>query len=188
MTGYAIILYLNQDDPQPRERDYSYVGAFFAFALWIGFGASAALDWVAQKAKESKGAVIGVLAALLVLSPGIMLARNYSMNDRSGNDVAWDYSYNMLMSCGPNGILFTNGDNDTFPVWYLQEVEGVRKDVRLVNLSLLNTGWYIKQIAGPRTQGAGVVQRCLHRHGISTDRTPVRYLSRYWPTISKKSI
>lgn len=185
MMGYAIILYLNQDDPQPRERDYSYVGAFFAFALWIGFGASAALDWVAQKAKESKGAVIGVLAALLVLSPGIMLARNYSMNDRSGNDVAWDYSYNMLMSCGPNGIIFTNGDNDTFPVWYLQEVEGVRKDVRLVNLSLLNTGWYIKQIRD-REPKVPVSFNDAYIDTYIDGQDARAILSRYWPTDKQK--
>jgi len=185
-TGYAIILYLNQDDPQPRERDYSYVGAFFAFALWIGFGAYAVLDWAAKKMQGAKGAVIGVLAALLLLSPGIMLARNYSMNDRSGNNVAWDYSYNMLMSCAPGGILFTNGDNDTFPVWYLQEVEGVRKDVRLVNLSLLNTGWYIKQLRDREPKVAiSFNDTYIDRYIDGQDAQAL--LSRYWPAEKHKT-
>ncbi|MCB1059486.1 MAG: DUF2723 domain-containing protein [Calditrichaeota bacterium] len=185
MMGYAIILYLNQDDPQPRERDYSYVGAFFAFAMWIGFGASAALDWISSKAKESKGVVAGALAILIILTPGMLLARNYTMNDRSGNDVAWDYSYNMLMSCAPNGIIFTNGDNDTFPVWYLQEVEGVRKDVRLVNLSLLNTGWYIKQLRDREPK----VPLSFNDAYIDTyvDGQDARaILSRYWPADKHK--
>lgn len=180
MTGYAIIIYLNQDDPQPRERDYSYVGAFFAFALWIGFGAYAALEWVGKKLKDSKQAIWGALIALLILSPGIMLARNYSMNDRSGSAVAWDYSYNTLMSCAPRGILFTNGDNDTFPLWYLQEVEGVRKDVRLVNLSLLNTGWYVKQLRDrdpkvPVSFNNAYIDRYIDGQDAQA------LLSRYWP-------
>lgn len=185
MTGYAVILYLNQDDPQPRERDYSYVGAFFAFSLWIGFGAYAALEWIAKKTQNSKAIVSGVLALLLVLSPGILLARNYTMNDRSGSYVAWDYSYNMLMSCGPNGILFTNGDNDTFPVWYLQEVEGVRKDVRLVNLSLLNTGWYIKQLRErdpkvPISFNDAYIDRYIDGQDAQA------LLSRYWPAEKRR--
>ncbi|MBK6909882.1 MAG: DUF2723 domain-containing protein [bacterium] len=185
MTGYAIILYLNQDDPQPRERDYSYVGAFFAFALWIGFGAYAVMDWAAKKLQNSKAAVIGVLAGLLILSPGIMLARNYTMNDRSDNYVAFDYSYNMLMSCAPGGILFTNGDNDTFPVWYLQEVAGVRKDVRLVNLSLLNTGWYIKQLRDREPKvPISFNDAFIDRYVDGQDAQAL--LSRYWPVEKHK--
>lgn len=185
MTGYAIILYLNQDDPQPRERDYSYVGAFFAFALWIGFGAYAALEWVSKKLKGSKQAVISALALLLILSPGMLLARNYSMNDRSGNAVAWDYSYNTLMSCAPNGILFTNGDNDTFPVWYLQEVEGVRKDVRIVNLSLLNTGWYIKQLRDREPKvPISFNDTYIDRYIDGQDAQAL--LSRYWPAEKRR--
>ena len=148
LTGYAVMLYLNQDDPQPRERDYSYVGSFFAFSIWIGAGVAAVGEFIQSKIsnKEISTRVISIALVLSILFvPVVMLSVNYHSHDRSGNYVAWDYSYNILQSVGPNGILFTNGDNDTFPLWYLQEVENVRKDVAVVNLSLLNTPWYIKQ-------------------------------------------
>ncbi len=147
MTGLAIVLYLNQDDPQPRERDYSYVGSFFAFSIWIGIGAAALLEMFAQAFKHRARVLVPVLSALLfVISPLNVLAKNYHEQDRTGNYVAWDYSYNMLISAEQNGVIYTNGDNDTFPLWYLQEVENIRPDVRVVNLSLLNTPWYIKQL------------------------------------------
>lgn len=149
MTGLAIIVYLNQPDPQPRERDYSYVGSFFAFSIWIGIGAAAILEWFAKQTQASavKSIVpISVTAFLFLVSPAQVLVKNYHTHDRSGNYVAWDYSYNMLVSCEKDGILYTNGDNDTFPLWYLQEVENVRPDVRVANLSLLNTNWYISQL------------------------------------------
>jgi len=147
MTGLMIILYLNQPDPQPRERDYSYVGSFFAFAIWIGIGAAGVLEWVSKFAeKQGKIVPIAMSGILFLISPLQMLLKNYDQQDRSGNYVAWDYSYNMLVSCEENGILYTNGDNDTFPLWYLQEVENVRLDVRVANLSLLNTDWYITQL------------------------------------------
>ena len=148
MTGYAIILYLNQDNPQPRERDYSYVGSFFAFSIWIGIGTAAISEWISENLKNKdlvKRLIIMLLALQIIFIPTVMARVNYHSHDRSGNFVAWDYSYNLLQSCGPNGIIFTNGDNDTFPLWYLQEVEKVRTDVAVVNLSLLNTPWYIKQ-------------------------------------------
>ena len=147
MTGLAIVLYLNQPDPQPRERDYSYVGSFFAFSLWIGLGYAGVMELLKETFKEkAERWRVPVFIILMLVVPVHMLAKNYHRQDRSGNYVAWDYSYNMLVSCEPNAILFTNGDNDTFPLWYLQEVEHVRKDVRIVNLSLLNTDWYIKQL------------------------------------------
>jgi len=148
MTGYAIILYLNQDNPQPRERDYSYVGSFFAFSIWIGMGTAAISEWFSQKLKNrilAKRLITGSIVLQIIFIPTVMVRANYHSHDRSGNFVAWDYSYNLLQSCGPNGIIFTNGDNDTFPLWYLQEVEKLRTDVAVVNLSLLNTPWYIKQ-------------------------------------------
>ncbi len=148
-TGLLIIIYLNQYDPQPRERDYSYVGSFFAFAIWIGIGIAGLLETIREKLRNVAPVNLifgGVLTLLFVMMPVNMLAKDFREHDRSGNFVAWDYAYNMLNSCEPNGIIFTNGDNDTFPLWYLQEVEGIRKDVRVVNLSLLNTPWYIRQL------------------------------------------
>ncbi len=151
MTGLAIVLYLNQEDPQPRERDYVYTGSFLAFALWIGIGASTILDSVFSAVSKSRKTfkLISISAVLLVLLLGLpvnMYAFLYDSHDRTGNYVAYDYSYNILQSCEPNAVLFTNGDNDTFPLWFLQYVYGIRKDVRVVNLSLLNTHWYIKQL------------------------------------------
>ncbi len=147
MTGLAIVLYLNQDEPQPRERDYSYVGSFFAFAVWVGIGAAGLLDLVTKKLKGHGNFVPGFLAVTLFLvSPLQMLVKNYHMQDRTGNYLPWDYSYNTLLNLEPNGIIFTNGDNDTFPLWYMQEVEKFRKDTRVANLSLLNTPWYIEQL------------------------------------------
>ena len=148
-TGIMIILYLNQYDPQPRERDYSYVGSFFAFSIWIGIGIFAFIDKVTEKIRpyipsEISQIILSVL--LLIAMPINMFANDFKSHDRTGNYVAWDYGYNLLNSCAPNSILFTNGDNDTFPLWYMQEVENIRRDVRVVNLSLLNTPWYIDQL------------------------------------------
>ena len=153
-TGIMIILYLNQYDPQPRERDYSYVGSFFTFSIWIGIGIAA----VQEKIKEWLEGVeiaafvsIGLTGVIFIMMPITMLATDFHEHNRKGNYVAWDYAYNMLNSCEPNGIIFTNGDNDTFPLWYIQEVENLRKDVRVVNLSLLNTPWYIEQLKNEGT-------------------------------------
>ena len=149
MTGLAIIIYINQDNPQPRERDYSYVGSFLAFSIWIGAGVAAVSELIEKKIKNKELSFrlsAGTMMAFIFLMPGVMTVANFQSHNRAGNYVAWDYSYNLLQSCEPNGILFTNGDNDTFPLWYLQEVEKVRTDVTVANLSLLNTGWYIKQL------------------------------------------
>ena len=148
-TGIAIIIYLNQPDPQPRERDYSYVGAFLSFSVWIGIGVYSILESIEEKWKNKSfmpTAVYGVCVVLIVLLPLNMFVYNKNTTSRQGNYVAWDYSYNLLQTCEPNALIFTNGDNDTFPLWYLQEVEKVRPDVRIVNLSLLNTEWYINQL------------------------------------------
>ncbi len=143
LTGVAIILYLNQPPNQPRERDYSYVGSFIIFAIWVGMGTAGLANWLSQKLKRNLDLPVG-LATLGV--PLLMAAQNWKSHSRAGNYVPPDAAYNFLMSCPPNAILFTNGDNDTFPLWYLQEVEGVRTDVRIINLSLLNTDWYISQL------------------------------------------
>lgn len=182
MTGYAVIVYLNQDNPQPRERDYAYVGSFYAFAIWIGIGAQALIESAAglwKKRRSYKPAAV-TLCLLLLALPVNMLAKSYAMHDRSGNYIAWDYSRNILETCAPDGIIFTNGDNDTFPLWYLQEVMGVRKDVRVVNLSLLNTGWYILQLKHedpkvPITFSDEYINRYLDQHDITALRM------RYWP-------
>ncbi len=150
MTGVAITVYLNQENPQPRERDYAYVGSFFAFTIWIGLGAGAVLELVFGAIRQSvllrKVGVALTIVLLFLAVPYNMYSVHNHTHDRTGNYVAYDYSYNILQSCEPDAILFTNGDNDTFPLWYLQYVEGIRTDVRVVNLSLLNTEWYIKQL------------------------------------------
>jgi hypothetical protein len=143
-TGLAIILYLNQTPQQPRERDYSYAGSFQTFCIWVGLGVIALYEYLKTALGKSTSMVVGI--ASLILVPGIMAAANWRDHSRAGNYVAPDSARNLLESCAPNAILFTNGDNDTFPLWYLQEVEGVRTDVRIVNLSLLNTDWYIHQL------------------------------------------
>lgn len=145
LTGIAIVLYLNQYPFQPRERDYAYVGSFFAFSIWIGIGATGILELVKDALKKPV-AQYAVIAVMLLAAPTWMGYVNYHDHDRSERYVAPDYAYNLLQSCAPNAIIFTNGDNDTFPLWYLQEVEGVRTDVRIVCLSLLNTPWYIDQL------------------------------------------
>lgn len=144
LTGLAIVVFLNQTPYQPRERDYAYPGSFYAFAIWIGFGVLFIYD---QLSKRISGAAMAVLATVLGLAiPTIMAAQNWDDHDRSMRTLARDCAIDYLQSCAPNAIIFTNGDNDTFPLWYAQEVEGIRTDVRVVNLSLLNTDWYIKQM------------------------------------------
>ncbi|MEL6615263.1 MAG: DUF2723 domain-containing protein, partial [Bacteroidota bacterium] len=150
VSGVGIIVYLNQTPLQPRERDYSYVGAFFAFSLWIGIGATGLMQLTAEALKNNAAlqriAPLAVAALAFVAVPGWMAVENYDDHDRSGRRIATDFAVNMLESTAPNAILFTNGDNDTFPLWYAQEVLGIRRDVRVVNLSLLNTDWYIRQL------------------------------------------
>jgi hypothetical protein len=147
--GPILALYQNQQEPQPRERDYFYVGAFYVMSIWLAVGIVALVDMLRQYLKADKvfaAGAVGIIALAAVAVPGNLLRVNWHEHDRSGNFVAWDYSYNMLQTCEQDAILFTNGDNDTFPLWYLQDVEGVRRDVRIVNLSLVNTPWYIQQM------------------------------------------
>jgi hypothetical protein len=145
MTGIAIVVYLNQTPLQPRERDYAYSGSFYAFAIWIGLGVMALYDSMGSKLR--KGGIAVLLSLLcLFLVPGIMAHENWNDHDRSGRFTARDIAADYLNTCAPNAILFTNGDNDTFPLWYAQEVEGIRTDVRVVNLMLLNMDWYIDQM------------------------------------------
>ena len=145
MTGLAIVFYLNQYPNQPRERDYAYAGSFYFFAIWLGTGVLALFEFFSKVVKEHIAApAAGVICSLAV--PLIMGTQNYHDHDRSGRYLARDVACNYLNSCAPDAILFTNGDNDTFPLWYSQEVENVRTDVRVCNLMLLNTDWYIDQM------------------------------------------
>ena len=167
MTGIAIVLYLNQTPNQPRERDYAYAGSFYAFSIWVGMGVAGLWSLVmwALKKKDKKnvkrmaadaanngnqGAVATAIAAVAALIglvvPLQMVSQTWDDHDRSGRTAARDFGRNYLSSVAPNGVIFCNGDNDTFPLWYLQEVEGYRTDVRAVNLSYLATDWYIGQM------------------------------------------
>ena len=149
MTGIAIIFYLNQDAPQPRERDYAYVASFMTFSIWIGLGIYSFINFITdsllEKSIKLKSSYF-MIGLFILFMPTRMLIANYHEHDRTGNYIAWDMAYNMLQTCEPNSILFTNGDNDTFPLWYLQEVEQIRTDVVVANLSLLNTTWYVEQL------------------------------------------
>ena len=167
MTGIAIVLYLNQTPNQPRERDYAYAGSFYAFSIWIGMGVAglwSLVMWALRKkgTKQAKGetapatdnsnrgaiatAVAACAAVVGLIVPLQMVSQTWDDHDRSGRTAARDFGRNYLSSVAPNGIIFCNGDNDTFPLWYLQEVEGYRTDVRAVNLSYLATDWYISQM------------------------------------------
>jgi hypothetical protein len=144
-TGIAIQVYTNVRPFEPRERDYSVVGSFYVFAIWIGFGAYALYDLLSKYSKR-KLLAPAVTLVCLILVPGILAANNWDDHDRSGKRTANSMARTYLESCAPNAILFTIGDNDSFPLWYLQEIEGVRTDVRVVNTSLFQTDWYIDQM------------------------------------------
>lgn len=147
MTGIAIVIYLNQTPFQVRERDYAYAGSFYAFAIWTGFAVAALYEQAAELLKGRNGTVAAAAITVLCLGvPAIMAAENWDDHDRSNRYTAPELARNYLNSVGPNGILITHGDNDTFPLWYAQEVEGVRTDVRIVNTSLLGTDWHIDQM------------------------------------------
>ncbi|MHB8260816.1 MAG: glycosyltransferase family 117 protein [Bacteroidia bacterium] len=142
-TGFAIVIYLNQYPYQPRERDYAYAASFYAYAIWIGIGVLFIYDFLSKKMNAKNAAIIATAVSLVV--PGLMAADGWDDHNRSHKTMARDFAINYLNSCAPNAVLFTNGDNDTFPLWYAQEVEGIRTDVRVVNLSLFQTDWYINQ-------------------------------------------
>ncbi len=145
MTGVAIVLYLNQTPLQPRERDYAYAGSFYSFCIWIGLGVFGLYDAL-KKSWKNQYAAISIVVLTLLFVPGMMASENWTDHNRSGRYTARDIARNYFDSCGKDAILFTNGDNDTFPLWYVQEVEGYRTDVRVVNLMLFNTEWYIDQM------------------------------------------
>ena len=141
-TGIAIILYLNQAGNQPRERDYAYVGSFYAFAVWIGLGVMKVIEWLSKKLNQTTAAALGTAICLLAV-PVLMAQQEWDDHDRSKKTLARDLAKDYLESCAPNAILFSFGDNDTYPLWYAQEVEHIRPDVRVINYSLLGIDWYI---------------------------------------------
>ncbi len=145
-TGLAIVFYLNQAGNQPRERDYAFVGSFYGFAIWIGLGVLFVKELVQKLIKSESGANIAAVALCTLAVPVIMANQEWDDHDRSKKTMAKDLAINYLESCAPNAILITFGDNDTYPLWYAQEVEGIRKDVRAINSSLLGTDWYINQL------------------------------------------
>ena len=151
MTGLAIVLYLNQTPQQPRERDYAYAGSFYAYAIWCGLGVLAIYDMLKKKIKGNDLAVAGVVGVACLLEPIQMASQTWDDHDRSGRYTCRDFGQNYLMTLQDKGnpIIFTNGDNDTFPLWYNQETEGVRTDARVCNLSYLQTDWYIDQMKRP---------------------------------------
>lgn len=145
MTGLALVVFINSPPVEPRERDYIYVGSFYAFAIWIGLGVMQVAEFL-QKLVRGDTARAVAATALCAIVPGIMVTKSWDNHDRNHRYHSVDFAKNVLSSCAPNAILFTGGDNDTFPLWYVQEVEGFRTDVRVCNLSLLGTGWYIDQM------------------------------------------
>ena len=151
MTGLAIVIYLNQTPMQPRERDYAYAGSFYAFAIWCGMGVAAILDLIKRFLKTENTLVTAVVSVVCLLVPIQMASQTWDDHDRSGRYTCRDFGQNYLMSLQDKGnpIIFTNGDNDTFPLWYDQETEGIRTDARVCNLSYLQTDWYIDQMVRP---------------------------------------
>lgn len=161
--GIITALYQNQQEPQPRERDYFYVGAFMAFSLWVGVGVAGLIEVISEKL--NKKFLMATCAIVLILSfaavPLNMLRTNYHYENRNGNYLPYDYAYNILQSLDKDAILITNGDNDTFPLWCIQAVYGVRTDVRIINLSLAQTDWYNLQLKNERPYGALTVPMTL---------------------------
>lgn len=153
LTGVLAAISQNQQNPQPRERDYFYAGSFLVWCMWIGMGVYGLIDMLVKN-KKTVFAPAAVVAVALIAVPFNMAVGGWNIHTRAGNYLPFDYSYNILQSCEKDAILFTNGDNDTFPLWYLQDVEGVRRDVRIVNLSLGQTLWYIDQLKNREPWGA----------------------------------
>jgi hypothetical protein len=145
MTGLAIVVYLNQNPLQPRERDYAYAGSFYAFSIWVGMGFLFLYDLIGRVAAKNISLTSAFLVSMLA-GPLLLVSENLDDHDRSGRYTARDIGANYLRSCDTNAILFTYGDNDSFPVWYAQDVEGIRTDVRVANLSYISAGWYIDML------------------------------------------
>ena len=174
MTGLAIVVYLNQTPMQPRERDYAYAGSFYAYAIWIGLGVAAIADWLSRLLKHET--VAALIACLFILVPIQMASQTWDDHDRSGRYTCRDFGQNYLQSLPQEGnpIIFTNGDNDTFPLWYAQETEGFRTDARVCNLSYLQTDWYIDQMKRPAYDSPSVPITWKRIDYVSGTREAVR--------------
>lgn len=166
-TGIAIILYLNQYPVQPRERDYSYAGSFQTFCMWIGLGSLFLMDLMRVWLKKATPYVVG---AICLTAPLLMATENWDDHTRRGRYIDKQFAYNLLNSCEKDAILFTGGDNDTFPLWYIQEVEGVRTDVRVVNLELLISDWYIDQMQHEKN-GASALPITMNKRDYVGDKS-----------------
>ena len=170
MTGLGILLWLNQPPLQPRERDYSYIGSFYAYCIWIGLGVLSIYEYLKQRISPSGAATASL--AICSLAPVLMGSQGWPSHDRSNRYTARDFGENYLQSCKPDAILFTQGDNDTYPLWYAQEVEGVRNDVRVVNLSLLGVDWYINEMRY-KANNAPAIKLSLTPDKIESDRRDI---------------
>lgn len=201
IAGIGLAIYLNMPCYQPRERDYAFVLSFYAFCLWIGLGSLSVCQWAihltAKRRRNTVPISHGISLTAIMLVPLLMLTSGYADHDRSHNRMAHDYAWNLLHSCQPNAILLTIGDNDTFPLWYLQLVEQVRTDVQIINLNLLSTQWYADQIAyqlhqrglalltpdpgNGNPQGSTAINQLLSNSEVLTNEQPATpiYLSRY---------
>ena len=170
-TSIAVVIYLNQAAYEPRERDYVYLPSFYTFAIWIGLGTST-IVYTLQKIKIFRTKTATTLVILILLSiPTLMACQNWNDHNRSKQTLARSLAYNYLQSCAPNAILFTFGDNDTFPLWYMQEVEGIRKDIRIINLSLLGSDWYINQIKNDSSNIVNISFESSKYQGSNLDLT-----------------
>ena len=186
LTGVAIVVYLNQTPYQPRERDYAYAGSFYAFAIWCGLGVAGIYAWLRRKAKNIEPmAAAAAVSAVCMIVPIQMAYQNWDDHDRSNRYTSRDFASDYLESCAPNAILFTFGDNDTFPLWYAQEVEGIRTDVRVVNLSLAGTDWYLKQTMEKKYDSDPVnffikaEQYAVNKRNVALvyDKNPLEYIN-----------
>ena len=184
-TGLAIVFYLNQAGNQPRERDYAYVGSFYAFAVWIGLGVMQVKDWLAKHLGGRIGNYASAALCLLAV-PVLMASQEWDDHDRSKKVLARDLAKNYLESCAPNAIVFSFGDNDTYPLWYAQEVEGIRRDIRVINYSLLGIDWYINQLRYKVNQSAPIDVIWSADKIEGSKRDFVRYFER--PGLSDKNV
>lgn len=173
-TGIAIAIYLNMTPLQPRERDYAFAGSTYAYAIWIGLGLLMVYEWLRKTLKGVSGAYVAIVLCLVAV-PALMAKDGWDDHDRSGKTLALATAKNTLNSCEPNAILFTFGDNDTYPLWYAQEVEGIRKDIRIVNTSLLGISWYIEQLHYRINDAAPVPMIWKKEHYAGSRRNYIRY-------------